>query len=80
MQQLQSSETLFDITLKFDLNHLLMLFNEMDRNSTGEIQKKHLKIIMESLNIQENEFFDSATFMSNDTFEFDAMLSILGEI
>ena len=51
MHEHLSAPTLEEKTLKFDINTLLMMYNEIDRDNIGFIDKKSLQTVFDSLGI-----------------------------
>ena len=56
MHEHLSSSTLEEKTLKFDINTLLMMYNEIDRENIGFIDKKSLQTVFDSLGIQYTDY------------------------
>lgn len=62
-----------ELVLRFDINKLLSLFNEMETNS-GTVSRKGIRKIMEAIGLYTHDH------LKEDAYTFDAFLSLLGEI
>jgi Ca2+-binding EF-hand superfamily protein len=64
-----------ELILRFDINTLLSMFNEMDSNGNGEVSKKGIKKIMEAIGLHHQD-----NRLKHESYTFDSFLSILGEL
>lgn len=56
MHQHISATTLEEKTLKYDINTLLIMYNEIDRDNIGFINKKSIQTILDSLGINHEDY------------------------
>lgn len=77
---LGSRQSLEEKTLKYDINTLLSLFNEIDLDNSGFINKNELNRYLGKLGIEVNTYCKLQVYADNDRFEFDGVLSLMGSM
>ena len=61
--------------LKYDINTVLTMFNEMEVEGTGEVTRKGAMRILEAMGL-----FNHDHYLKSDSYTFDHFLSVVGEI
>ena len=63
------------ISLRFDINTLLSLFNEMETSGSGVLERQRVLRIMTMIGLEKH-----VTTLDQEKYTFDGFLSVLGEI